>query len=43
MEHEIVTLREMLLITAGIQMSVGMLWLLLASPGERSFISSTTA
>ena len=43
MEHEIVTLREMLLITAGIQMSVGMLWLLLASPRERSFISSTTA
>ena len=43
MEHEVVTLREMLLITAGIQISVGMLWLLLASPGERSYLSSTTA
>jgi len=43
MEHEVVTLREMLLITAGIQMSVGMLWLLLASPGERSYISPTAA
>jgi len=40
MEHEVVTLREMLLITAGIQISVGMLWLLLASPGERNFITS---
>jgi hypothetical protein len=43
MEHEVVTLREMLLITAGIQISVGMLWLLLASPGERSYLSSTAA
>ncbi len=43
MEYEVVTLREMLLITAGIQISVGMLWLLLASPRERSYISSTGA
>lgn len=43
MEHEVVTLREMLLITAGIQISVGMLWLLLASPGERSYMATTEA
>ena len=43
MEYEVVTLREMLLITAGIQISVGILWLLLASPRERSYISSTGA
>ena len=43
MEHEVVTLREMLLITAGIQISVGMLWLLLASPGERSHMAATGA
>jgi hypothetical protein len=40
MEYEIVTLREMLLITAGIQISVGVLWLLLASPREKSYITS---
>ena len=39
MEYEVVTLREMLLITAGIQISVGVLWLLLASPGERAFLT----
>jgi len=39
MEYEVVTLREMLLITAGIQISVGVLWLLLASPGERAFFT----
>ena len=39
MEYEVVTLREMLLITAGIQISVGVLWLLLASPGERAFLA----
>ena len=43
MEYEVVTLREMLLITAGIQISVGVLWLLLASPREKSYISSTAA
>jgi hypothetical protein len=43
MEHEVVTLREMLLITAGIQISVGMLWLLLAAPGERSHMAATGA
>jgi len=41
MEYEVVTLREMLLITAGIQISVGILWLLLASPREKSYISTT--
>lgn len=39
MEYEVVTLREMLLITAGIQISVGVLWLLLASPGERAYFT----
>ena len=41
MEYEVVTLREMLLITAGIQISVGVLWLLLASPRERAYVAST--
>ena len=39
MEYDVVTLREMLLITAGIQISVGVLWLLLASPREKSFLA----
>lgn len=39
MEYEVVTLREMLLITAGIQISVGVLWLLMASPGERAYFT----
>ena len=39
MEYEVVTLREMLLITAGIQITVGVLWLLLASPREKSFLA----
>jgi len=43
MENEVVSLREMLLITAGIQITVGMLWLLLASPGERSHMSTRAA
>ena len=43
MEYEVVTLREMLLITAGIQISVGVLWLLLASPRERAYVASTGA
>ena len=43
MEYEVVTLREMLLITAGVQISVGILWLLLASPKEKAFISSKGA
>ncbi len=38
MENEMFELREMLLITAGIQISVGLLWLLLATPRERDFM-----
>jgi len=43
MENEVVALREMLLITAGIQITVGILWLLLASPAERSYMSARAA
>ena len=41
MENEVVELREMLLITAGIQMFVGLLWLTLASPQERSLLDQS--
>ncbi len=41
MENEVFELREMLLITAGIQISVGLLWLLMATPRERVFMFPT--
>ena len=40
LEEELVTLREILLVTGLVQLSVGALWLLLASPRERRFIES---
>ncbi len=43
MENEIFVLREMLLVTAVIQMSVGLLWLLLSSPRERAYMSAKAA
>jgi hypothetical protein len=43
MENEVVELREMLLITAGIQMLVGFLWLTIASPRERGMISESNS
>ncbi len=39
LEEELVTLREILLVTGLVQLTVGALWLLLASPRERAFIS----
>jgi hypothetical protein len=41
MENEVVELREMLMITAGIQILVGFLWLTIASPQERDLISES--
>ena len=41
LEEELVTLREILLVTGMVQISVGALWLLLASPREKRFIGST--
>jgi hypothetical protein len=38
MENEVVELREMLLITAGVQVVVGLLWLSLASPNEKKML-----
>ena len=43
MENEMLELREMLLLTAAIQMTVGGLWLLVASPRERRFMFPTGA
>ena len=43
LEEGIITLREVLLITGILQMTVGGLWLLLASPRERAFLASTAA
>ena len=43
LEEGLMTLREVLLITGILQMTVGGLWLLLASPRERSFLASTAA
>jgi len=43
LEEGLMTLREVLLITGILQMTVGALWLLLASPRERVFLSSTAA
>ena len=43
MENEMLELREMLLLTAAIQMTVGVLWLLVASPRERRFMFPTGA
>ena len=43
LEEELVTLREILLVTGLVQLAVGTLWLLLASPRERAFISSRAA
>ena len=43
LEEGIMTLREVLLITGILQMTVGGLWLLLASPRERAFLASTAA
>ena len=40
LEEELVTLREILLVTGLVQLSVGALWLLLASPREKRFIAS---
>jgi predicted MFS family arabinose efflux permease len=41
MENEVVELREMLLITAGIQILVGFLWLTIASPREMGMVSES--
>ena len=38
MENEVVELREILLITAGVQIAVGVLWLALASPNEKKML-----
>ena len=43
LEKELVTLREILLVTGLVQLAVGTLWLLLASPRERAFISTRAA
>ena len=43
LEEGLMTLREVLLVTGILQMTVGALWLLLASPRERSFLASTAA
>ena len=43
LEEELVTLREILFVTGLVQLAVGTLWLLVASPRERAFISSTAA
>ena len=43
LEEELVTLREILLVTGLVQLTVGTLWLLLASPREKAFISSRAA
>ena len=43
LEEELVTLREILLVTGLVQLTVGALWLLLASPREKAFISSRAA
>ena len=43
LEEGLMTLREVLLVTGILQMTVGGLWLLLASPRERSFLASTAA
>jgi len=43
LEEELVTLREILLVTGLVQLAVGTLWLLLASPREKVFISSRAA
>ena len=43
MENEMFELREMLLITAGIQITVGLLWLGLATPREREVMFPTAA
>ena len=40
LEEGLVTLREILLVTGLVQLTVGALWLLLASPREKAFISS---
>ena len=40
LEEELVTLREILLLTGLVQLSVGLLWLLLASPREKRFFAS---
>ena len=40
LEEGLVTLREILLFTGLVQLTVGALWLLLASPREKAFISS---
>lgn len=40
MEHELLELRGMLLLTGLIQISVGLLWLLFASPREREFMAA---
>ena len=43
LEEGLVTLREILLVTGLVQLTVGTLWLLLASPREKAFISSRGA
>ena len=43
LEEGLMTLREVLLVTGILQMTVGGLWLLLASPRERVFLASTAA
>ena len=40
LEEELMTLREILLVTGLIQVVVGLLWLLLASPREKRFFAS---
>ena len=40
LEEELMTLREILLVTGLIQVAVGVLWLLLASPREKIFFAS---
>ena len=39
MEHDLLALRELIALTGLIQISVGLIWLVLASPHERRFIA----
>ena len=39
LEEGLVTLREILLVTGFVQMTVGALWILLASPREKRFLA----
>ncbi len=41
MELELLGLRDMLMLTGLIQISVGLLWLALASPREKEFMTAT--